>query len=88
MVSPSKYKISVCANGDSTLEVADIIGEKLFISDIGRIKYQLDKTGVYNSESDNLTFYNDIALSKKFKLLQAANVKELYGVSVKIVECK
>lgn len=83
MKYPSKFSLCVHTRNDSVSAVAELISTTIpECTNKEYIMSELEKNGQIKVG----TFYNDIARSKRFKLMQAANRKELFNVTVTIKE--
>lgn len=83
MKYPNKYNLSVHSRTDDSEKVADII--MLTVPECTDRVYVLNELK-NKGHVDIGAFYNDIAYSKRFKILQAANKNNLYEMTVTVRE--
>lgn len=83
MKYPNKYNLSVHPRTDNAEKVADVVLLSVpECHDKGHLMEEIAAKG----HIDLGAYYNDIAMSKRFKILQAANKNNLFEMRVTVKE--
>jgi hypothetical protein len=83
MIMPRKQVLRINSRADDKDKVAELVAHVLFLDDrVEEIKLDLENKGSYDAGE----YYDDIACSKIFKIMQEANAQKLFTMSAVAVE--